>query len=64
MGLGLRLQPLVKYAASDNQRKEIHEAAARLVDPIGMGNEYQLMGITNKLPKSEESKDTVVWPFV
>jgi NADH dehydrogenase [ubiquinone] 1 alpha subcomplex assembly factor 7 len=64
MGLELRLQSLLKSAGSENQRKEIREAAARLVDPIGMGNEYQVMGISNELPKPEESKDTVIWPFI
>ena len=33
---------------------------SRLVDSVGMGKEYQVMGITNKLPGSE---DKVVWPF-
>ncbi|KAF8802501.1 DUF185-domain-containing protein [Phlegmacium glaucopus] len=63
MGLELRLQSLLKAAETDKRRKEIREAAARLIDPLGMGKEYQVMGITNKLPKSEESVDTVVWPF-
>ena len=59
MGLELRLQSLLKAAGSEKQQKEIRTAAARLVDPIGMGKEYQVMGITNK-----ESKETVVWPFL
>lgn len=62
MGLELRLQSLLK-AAETTRREEIHEAAARLIDPIGMGKEYQVMGIANKIPSSEESKDSVVWPF-
>jgi len=64
MGLELRLQSLLKAAGSEKQQKEIRKAAARLVDPIGMGKAYQVMGITNKHPKSEESKETVVWPFL
>lgn len=63
MGVELRLLYLLKAAETDKRRKEIREAAMRLVDPIGMGKEYQVMGIANKTPKSEESKDTVVWPF-
>lgn len=64
MGLELRLQSLLKAAGSENRRKEIRNAAARLVDPISMGREYQVMGITNRLPKSEKSKDRVIWPFI
>jgi len=63
MGLELRLQSLLEATRTDKRREEIHEAAARLVDPIGMGKEYQVMGIANMLPRSEEAKDTVVWPF-
>lgn len=62
MGLELRLKSLLKAAETDERRKEIREAAARLVDPIGMGKEYQVMGIMNK-PKSKESENMVVWPF-
>ena len=60
MGLELRLQSLLKAAGTDRRQKEIRDAAGRLVDSIGMGKEYQVMGITNKLPGSE---DKVVWPF-
>lgn len=63
MGLNLRLESLLKAAGSDKRREEIREAAVRLVDPIGMGKDYQVMGITNKLPRSEGPRNTVVWPF-
>ncbi|KAF8150719.1 DUF185-domain-containing protein [Crassisporium funariophilum] len=59
MGLQLRLQSLLKNAATDTRRDEIRDAAARLVDPMGMGKEYQVMGITNHLPAGSQ-----VWPFV
>jgi hypothetical protein len=53
-----RLQGLLKAAKTDERRQEICSAAARLVDPTGMGKEYQVMGITNKPSEKLES-----WPF-
>jgi len=61
LGLPLRLQGLLKAAKTDERREEIRSAAVRLVDPMGMGKEYQVMGITNKLSKRSES--ACVWPF-
>ena len=58
LGLPLRLQGLLKAAKTDERRQEICSAAARLVDPAGMGKEYQVMGITNKPSEKLES-----WPF-
>ena len=58
LGLQLRLQGLLKVAKTDERRQEISSAAARLVDPTGMGKEYQVMGITGK--PSGELKS---WPF-
>ena len=56
----MRLQSLMKAAGSEKRRNEIYEAVMRLSNPFGMGKEYKVMGITSK---SEESKDTMVWPF-
>ena len=61
LGLPLRLQGLLKAAKTDQRREEIRSAAARLVDPTGMGKEYQVMGITNK--PSEKMKSAFAWPF-
>ena len=57
MGLSVRLQCLMETAGSKERRNEIYEAGMRLSSPSGMGEEYKIMGITNK------SKDAMVWPF-
>lgn len=57
MGLSVRLQSLMEAAGSEKRRNEIYEAGMRLSSPSSMGEEYKVMGITNK------SKDTMVWPF-
>lgn len=57
MGLSVRLQFLMEAAGSEKRRNEIYEAGMRLSSPSGMGEEYKVMGITNK------SKDRMVWPF-
>ncbi|PPQ69180.1 hypothetical protein CVT24_000028 [Panaeolus cyanescens] len=59
MGIQLRLQSLLKTATTDARREQILDGAKRLVDPLGMGKEYQVLAITNKL-----AKDAQVWPFV
>ena len=56
----MRLQSLMEAAGSEKRRSEIYEAVMRLSSPLGMGEEYKVMGITNK---PEESKDKMVWPF-
>lgn len=61
LGLPLRLQGLLRAAKTDKRREEIRSAAKRLVDPVGMGKEYQVMGITNR--PSERMKSASVWPF-
>jgi len=61
LGLPLRLQGLLKAANTDARREEIRSAAERLVDPMGMGKEYQVMGITNK--PSEGMESASAWPF-
>ena len=53
----MRLQSLMKAAGSEKRRNEIYEAVMRLSSPSGMGEEYKVMGITNK------AKDTMVWTF-
>jgi NADH dehydrogenase [ubiquinone] 1 alpha subcomplex assembly factor 7 len=57
MGLSVRLRSLMEAAGSEKRRNAIYEAGMRLSSPSGMGEEYKVMGITNK------SKDTMVWPF-
>lgn len=67
MGLQLRVDALVRNAKTDERRTAIRDAAKRLVDPVGMGKEYQVMGITNlgRDASGDETESTAgVWPFV
>lgn len=58
-----RLERLLRGATSDERRKEIESAAKRLVDGLGMGKQYQVMGITPKgdVPGVKEGE---CFPFV
>lgn len=64
MGLRLRVDALVRNSKTDERRPAIWDAAKRLVDPTGMGKEYQVMGITNFGSDSEALAFGEVWPFV
>jgi len=64
MGLRLRVNALVRNAKTDERRSAIWDAAKRLVDPVGMGKEYQVMGFTNPVSGAEARSPTDVWPFV
>jgi NADH dehydrogenase [ubiquinone] 1 alpha subcomplex assembly factor 7 len=63
MGLLLRVNALVRNAKSDERRTPILDAAKRLVDPAGMGKEYQVMGITSFSSGAERQAPVEVWPF-
>ncbi|KAF8212501.1 S-adenosyl-L-methionine-dependent methyltransferase [Mycena galopus ATCC 62051] len=54
MGLDMRVDVLVKGKAEEDAVR-IREAARRLVDPAGMGGQYQVMGVGG---------DGLVWPFL
>ncbi|KAF8968058.1 S-adenosyl-L-methionine-dependent methyltransferase [Flammula alnicola] len=64
MGLPLRLQGLLKTAKTEERREEIRGAAVRLVDPLGMGKEYQVLGITSEPPSPKTPEARATWPFV
>lgn len=59
MGLHVRVDALVRSARTQEQRNAIQQAADRLVDPAGMGVQYQIMGITGGKDPSKP-----VWPFL
>ncbi|KAI0671441.1 DUF185-domain-containing protein [Trametes maxima] len=64
MALQSRVDAL-KAAAKDEERsKQIDQAALRLIDPAGMGTQYQIMGISGR--KTDADKLTMVerWPFI
>ena len=58
MGIGPRVSALQRAAASPARADALREAAARLVDPAGMGREYKVMGVTGR------TEADGVWPFV
>ncbi|EIW57294.1 DUF185-domain-containing protein [Trametes versicolor FP-101664 SS1] len=62
MGLQARLDALTTSAKTDERKKQIEQAAKRLVDPTGMGTQYQIMGMTGK--RKGVLADEERWPFV
>jgi NADH dehydrogenase [ubiquinone] 1 alpha subcomplex assembly factor 7 len=62
MGLGTRVNALQRAAASPERGDALAEAAARLVDPAGMGKEYKVMGLTGGAARAADAEG--VWPFV
>jgi NADH dehydrogenase [ubiquinone] 1 alpha subcomplex assembly factor 7 len=57
LGLGARLQRLLDSATTPERKEDIRRAVTRLIDPLGMGTQYQVMGITTTEPGVE------VYPF-
>ncbi|KAI0749705.1 S-adenosyl-L-methionine-dependent methyltransferase [Daedaleopsis nitida] len=62
MGLQARVSALKAAATDEERRKQIEQAANRLVDPTGMGSQYQFMALTGK--RTQELKEEELWPFV
>ena len=62
MGLQPRLDALKAAAKDEERRKQIDQAAKRLVDPTGMGTQYQVMGMTGKTKKVLTDEER--WPFI
>ncbi|KAI0360170.1 DUF185-domain-containing protein [Trametes cingulata] len=62
MGLQARLDALKSSASDEERKKQIEQAAKRLVDPTGMGTQYQIMGLTGK--RKTALTDEERWPFV
>ncbi|OBZ72104.1 NADH dehydrogenase [ubiquinone] complex I, assembly factor 7 [Grifola frondosa] len=62
MGIETRVNALKSAAKSDERRRAMELAGNRLVDPTGMGTQYQVMGLTG-LRKSEPTAEER-WPFV
>lgn len=62
MGIQLRTASLIRAATTPERRKVIEEGVNRLVDPLGMGGQYAVLGITSN--KKVGPRDQGVWPFV
>jgi NADH dehydrogenase [ubiquinone] 1 alpha subcomplex assembly factor 7 len=56
LGMEPRLQKLLDSASTPERKEDIRKAGARLIDPLGMGTQYQVMGVV-----PEGQKD--VYPF-
>lgn len=57
LGLEARLRKLIDTATTLERKDDIRKGATRLIDPLGMGSQYQVMGIS-ATPEGEE-----VYPF-
>lgn len=57
LGLEARLRKLMDSATTEDRKEDIRKGATRLIDPLGMGSQYQVMGISTT-PEGEE-----VYPF-
>ena len=62
MGLRTRVAALAAAVRNPHRRAQIERAAERLVDPTGMGAQYQVMALTGK-PHAAMA-DAERWPFV
>ncbi|OAX42701.1 DUF185-domain-containing protein [Rhizopogon vinicolor AM-OR11-026] len=62
MGIQVRAAALARSASSPERKQEIEDGANRLVDPLGMGGQYKVLGVVAK--SSGEGQDSHdVWPF-
>ncbi|KAI6108027.1 S-adenosyl-L-methionine-dependent methyltransferase [Pisolithus sp. B1] len=57
LGVHLRAASLIQAAPTMERKKAIEEGVSRLVDPLGMGGQYAVLGIT-----SEKKGDQGLWP--
>ncbi|KAG1870766.1 hypothetical protein DFJ58DRAFT_24018 [Suillus subalutaceus] len=63
MGIEIRAAALVRSASSLERKKAIEDGASRLIDPLGMGEQYKVLGAVAK-GRAEEGRDgSEVWPF-
>ncbi|KAI0768010.1 DUF185-domain-containing protein [Trametes elegans] len=62
MGLQARVDALKASAKDEERKKSVEQAAKRLVDPTGMGTQYQIMGMTGL--RKTDLTDEERWPFV
>ena len=65
MGMDIRVEALKRAAKTEARKEEIDKAASRLVDTMGMGMEYQVLGITShgRIGDDAGAADEV-WPFM
>jgi len=64
MGMHMRVKALKHATKTETRRKEIDKAASRLVDTLGMGKDYQVLGVTRHGRSGGDIGQEGVWPFV
>jgi NADH dehydrogenase [ubiquinone] 1 alpha subcomplex assembly factor 7 len=65
MGMHMRVEALKRSAESEARKEVIDKAASRLVDILGMGKEYQVLGITSHRRSGDDAGAMKgVWPFM
>ncbi|OJA08250.1 hypothetical protein AZE42_02072 [Rhizopogon vesiculosus] len=62
MGIQVRAAALARSASSPERKQEIEGGANRLVDPLGMGEQYKVLGVVAK-SNGEGHDSSDVWPF-
>lgn len=63
MGIDIRTAALVRSTSSLERKKAIEDGANRLIDPLGMGEQYKVLGVVAK-SRGEAGQDvSEVWPF-
>ncbi|KIJ66938.1 hypothetical protein HYDPIDRAFT_85910 [Hydnomerulius pinastri MD-312] len=61
LGVQLRAANLMKSAATEERKTAIAEGVNRLVDPLGMGGQYAVLGVVGSKKGLEKEE---VWPFI
>ncbi|GAA5937380.1 class I SAM-dependent methyltransferase [Sporobolomyces koalae] len=61
LGLAPRLASLMRSAKTEERKKDIESAAKRLIDGLGMGGQYKVMGVTPKRAPGSPKADC--FPF-
>jgi len=65
MGIHIRVEALKRTAKTEGRQASIEKAACRLVDRLGMGKEYQVLGLTSHERSGDDAGDVEgVWPFM
>lgn len=63
MGIEIRAAALVRSASSLERKKAIEDGASRLIDPLGMGEQYKVLAAVAKSTGEEGQEVGEVWPF-
>jgi len=64
MGMHIRIEALKQATKTSERKASIEKAARRLVDTLGMGKEYQVLGIARHERSGHDPGVEDVWPFM